>query len=178
MKWPSHYQFKINIPSRAQAKLMSWNTLHVVISGQDLRMGSKPSSKDSPNNETMWVTVFYCLSVSVLATQSCLILCNPMDYSLPGSFVHGILQTRILEWVTIPFSRGSSRSRDRTQVLHIAGRFFIIWATKKAQDCSIYYWKHPCLHGSTQFKPVLFKGQMFKNSPQIPGSFSSHLYTM
>jgi len=137
MKWPSHYQFKINIPSRAQAKLMSWNTLHVVISGQDLRMGSKPSSKDSPNNETMWVTVFYCLSVSVLATQSCLILCNPMDYSLPGSFVHGILQTRILEWVTIPFSRGSSRPRDWTWVSCITGRFFTVWATREAH-CLLY----------------------------------------
>ena len=42
----------------------------------------------------------------VLVTQSCLTLCNPMDYSLPGSSVHGILQTTILEWVAIPFSRG------------------------------------------------------------------------
>ena len=42
-------------------------------------------------------------------------LCNSMNYSLTGNFVYGILQTRILEWVTIPFSRGSSRSRDQTQ---------------------------------------------------------------
>ena len=41
--------------------------------------------------------------------QSCLILCNPMDCSLPGSSVHGILQKRIMEWVVIPFSRGSSQ---------------------------------------------------------------------
>ena len=45
--------------------------------------------------------------------------------SLPGSFVHGILQARILEWVAIPFSRGSYRPRDRTQVSHIAGRFLL-----------------------------------------------------
>ena len=44
--------------------------------------------------------------------QSCLTLCNPMDYSPRGSSVHGILQARILEWVAIPFSRGSSRPRD------------------------------------------------------------------
>ena len=44
--------------------------------------------------------------------------------SLPGSPVHGILQARILEWVTVPFSRGSSQPRDQTQVSHIAGRFF------------------------------------------------------
>ena len=52
----------------------------------------------------------------VLAAQSCLTLCDPMDCSSPGSSIHGILQARILEWVAIPFSRGSSRPRDRTQV--------------------------------------------------------------
>ena len=50
------------------------------------------------------------------AAQSCPTLCNPMDCSLPGSSIHGILQARILEWVAIPFSRGSSPPRDRTQV--------------------------------------------------------------
>ena len=49
---------------------------------------------------------------SVLFTQSCLILCNPVDYTPPGSSVHGILQARILEWVAIPISRGSSRARS------------------------------------------------------------------
>ena len=48
-------------------------------------------------------------------TQSCLTLCNPMDCSLPGSSVHGIFQARVLEWVAISFSRGSSWSRDWTQ---------------------------------------------------------------
>ena len=46
-----------------------------------------------------------CDSVKVLVTQSCLTLCDPMDYSLPGSSAHGILQARILEWVAISFSR-------------------------------------------------------------------------
>ena len=48
--------------------------------------------------------------------QSCLTLCNPMDHSVPGSSVHGMLQARILEWVAMPSSRGSSQPRDRTQV--------------------------------------------------------------
>ena len=48
------------------------------------------------------------LSVSVLVIQARLTLCNPMDCSLPGSSVHGIFQARILEWVAISFSRGSS----------------------------------------------------------------------
>ena len=54
--------------------------------------------------------------VKLKVTQSRLTLCNPMDCSLPGSSVHGIFQTRILEWVTVPFSRGSSQPRDWSQV--------------------------------------------------------------
>ena len=55
----------------------------------------------------------------------------PLDSSPPGSSVHGILQARILVWAVIPFSRGSSRRRDHTQVSCIAGSFFTIWATEK-----------------------------------------------
>ena len=53
-------------------------------------------------------------------------LCNPMDCSLPGSSARGIFQARILEWVAISFSRGSSQPRDWTQVSHIIGRCFTI----------------------------------------------------
>ena len=63
-------------------------------------------------------------------TQSCPTLCDPMDYSPPGSSVHGILQARVLEWVAISFSRGSSGPRDQTQVSHIAGRGFNLCATR------------------------------------------------
>ena len=58
-------------------------------------------------------------SESEKVTQLCPILCDPMDYT-----VHGILQARILEWVTFPISRGSSQPRDQTQVSCIAGGFF------------------------------------------------------
>ena len=58
-------------------------------------------------------------------------LCDLMDCSPWGTSVHGILQTRTLKWVAIPFSRGSSQLRDWTQVSCIAGRFFTIWATRK-----------------------------------------------
>ena len=54
-------------------------------------------------------------------TQSCLTLCDPMEYT-----VHGIVQARILEWVAVPYARGSSQPRDRTQVSLIAGGLFII----------------------------------------------------
>ena len=55
-----------------------------------------------------------------LVIQSCLTLCDPMDCSPLSSSVHGILQARILEWIAMPSSRGSSQPRDRTQVSHIA----------------------------------------------------------
>ena len=67
--------------------------------------------------------------MKVSVAQSCLTLCNPMDCSLPGSSVRGILQARILEWD--PFSRGSSRPRIRTWVSRIAGRFFPVPVTGK-----------------------------------------------
>ena len=57
---------------------------------------------------------------------------RPMDCSLPGFFVCGILQAGILEWVAILFSRESFRPRNQTQVSFIAGRFFIIWVTREA----------------------------------------------
>ena len=65
----------------------------------------------------------------VKVTQLCLTLGDPMDYR-----VHGILQARILESVDFPFSRGSSQPRDRTQLSHVAGGFFTIWAAKEAQE--------------------------------------------
>ena len=67
-------------------------------------------------------------------SQSCLILWDLMDGNPPHSSIRGILQARILEWVAIPFSRGSSWPRDRAQVCCIAGGFFTIWATRDATD--------------------------------------------
>ena len=70
--------------------------------------------------------------VKVLITQSCPTLCNPVDSSPPGSSVHEFPQARILEWVAISFSRGSSQLRDLTQVFCVAGKFFTIWAAREA----------------------------------------------
>ena len=118
----------------------------------------------------VWVTMLSADTVLCLVTQLCLTLCDPMDYSSPGSSVHGdspgkntrvgshaLLQAmspmqglnpgllhcmqilyclrhqqspRILEWVTYPFSRGSSQPRNRTRVSCIAGGFFTSWATR------------------------------------------------
>ena len=68
----------------------------------------------------------------VLVAQSCWILWNPMDCSPPSSSVHGILQATIPEWVAILFSRGSSQTRDQSQVSCIAGRFLTVRATREA----------------------------------------------
>ena len=82
-------------------------------------------------------SVTWALISSLLkkVAQSCPTLCDPMDCSLPGSSIHGVFQARILEWVAISFSRGSFRPRDWTQVSHIVGRRFTIWATREV------YWK-------------------------------------
>ena len=69
--------------------------------------------------------------VKVKVAHSCPTLCDPMDCSLPGSSVHGILQARILEWVAFPSSRWSSQPRDGIQVSHTAGGFFTVWATRE-----------------------------------------------
>ena len=94
-------------------------------------------------NTTKYSILLFCCSIILflvaflffwkcLVTQWYLTFCDPMDCSLPGSSVHAILQVRILEWVAISFSRGSSWPRDQTWVSCIAGRFFIIWATREA----------------------------------------------
>ena len=72
--------------------------------------------------------------MKVLDTQSRLTLCDPMDCNPPGSSVHEILQARILEWIALPSSRGSSQLRDQTRVSCIAGGFFTVWTTRGAQE--------------------------------------------
>ena len=72
------------------------------------------------------IPLYYLCEVKVL--QSCLTLCDHMDYT-----VHEILQTKILEWAAFPFSRESSQLRDQTQVSRIAGKFFTSWATREAR---------------------------------------------
>ena len=101
--------------------------LVLVISNQRLRDGSeiKITGKD--------------LCVCARAHTSCSVMSNSLQphglqpCSLPGSSVHEILQARMLKWVAIVFSKGSSQLRDRTQVSCIAGRFFTAWTTRESQ---------------------------------------------
>ena len=115
-----------------------------------LALGDLRSSIGKP-----WVGLLFSkLWVSEVseAAQSCPTLCDPVDCSPPGSSIHGILQARIMEWVAISFSRGSSWSRDRTQVSCIAGRRFNLWATREAKimGCLLYKCQALCLVPGTE----------------------------
>ena len=98
-------------------------------------LGTVPQSYRQQSREMLTLQL---LLFVVLVAQSSPTLCDPMDCSLPGSSVHGISQARILEWVAMPFSRGSSQCRDGTQVSCIAGRFFTVWVTREGLSFSPY----------------------------------------
>ena len=82
----------------------------------------------------------HCLSTMKSESVSCSVMSDltpwtdPMDCSPTGSSLHGIFQARILEWVAIPYSKGSSQPRDWIQFSCIAGGFFTIWATREAPN--------------------------------------------
>ena len=82
------------------------------------------------------------VKVKVLVSQSCPTLCDPMNCSLPGFPVHGILLARALEWVAVTFSRGSSWPRDQFWVSCIAGRFFTIKAIREVKIHCIFLSKY------------------------------------
>ena len=92
--------------------------------------------------------------------QSCPTLYDPMDCSLPGSSVHGILQARILEWVAIHFSWRSSQPKDRNWVSCISGRFFTIWATREAWMLHCRYSNQKETSRSQNQLPLLQKGKL------------------
>ena len=85
----------------------------------------------------MFITFFcwFCLWITSCAwtvAQSCWTLCGHMDCSPPGSSVHGIFQARILEWVAVPTSRGSSQPRDQTHISCIGRQILYHWTTWEA----------------------------------------------
>ena len=126
--------------------ILPGSSLHGILQAIVLEWGAISFSRGSsqPRDRTrvshipgrrfnLWATkVSSIVCVHVCAvTQLCPALCDSMDCSLPGSYIHGIFQARILEWVAISFRRGSSWLRDQTCVLCvscIAGRCFTCWA--------------------------------------------------
>ena len=89
------------------------------------------------NGWLTWIKIKYHRA-STASLLSLVKLCKPMDCRPPGSSVHGILQVRILEWVAIPFSRGSFWSRDQSRVSGIAGRFFTLSHRGRLVFCQTY----------------------------------------
>ena len=86
-----------------------------------------PGGSSQPRDQTHVSCASALAAATAKSLQLHLTLCNPMDCSPPGSFVHGLLQARILEWFALSCSRGSSKPRNRTTFpvsLALAGRFF------------------------------------------------------
>ena len=125
------------------------SSVHGILQAKILEWVAMPSSRGSfqPRERTctsyiadgffiQWVTweapIMHWKKSEREVAQSCPILSDPVDCSPPGSSVHGILRARVLEWIAISFSRGSSQPRDPTRVSRIAGRRFNLWATINA----------------------------------------------
>ena len=105
-----------------------------------------------------------CISCSVMS--DCLL---PMDRSPQGSSVHGILQARILEYIAMLSSRGSSQPRDRTQVSHSEGEFFTTWATRERGRAS----KACRFLGIT---PTKFESTVLESDPWTCRCLKNHLW--
>ena len=91
--------------------------------------GAHASAKFALSVPTMWVSEWVRKGKSLSHVR---LFATPMDYS-----VYGIFQARVLEWAALPFSRGSSQPRDRTQVSHIAGGFLTSWATREVHHVKV-----------------------------------------
>ena len=153
LPWQNSPQVSSDLSDLFISLLYSCTLLHSTLKILQL-LQSQPSSFGPHSTLPPWVTAsistssvtswksleFHILIPVFIATnlkwsevaQLCLTLCDPMDYSLQSSSVHGIFQARVLEWVAISFSRGSSWPRDRTQITRIAGRHFTVWTTREA----------------------------------------------
>ena len=101
--------------------------------------------------------------------RSCLTLWDPMDRSPPGSSVHGVLQARILEWVAMPSSRGSSWPRGRTWVSCTGGRFFTTWATREALRIEVIFFNSSYLHVVSFLFPLMTEWHLFEGGLEVLG---------
>ena len=112
--------------------------------------------------------------VCVLVAQLCPTLCDPTDCSPPGFSVHGILQARILEWIAIPFSRGTSQPRNRTLVSCMAGRFFTVWATAMVNNFTLELREKSSTHWISLLKKVGETTRPFRyDLNQIPYDYTA-----
>ena len=154
-RWPHFLRKGLNL-----CMAFSCNHYSSSIRGPQLLLTASCVSLDTAGMQLF----FFLREVNMLkVAQSCPTLCDPMDCSPLGSSVHGILQAKILEWVAIAFSRGSSCPRNRTGVSCIADEFFTSWATTEAQ-----YVNFP--DGTVAKNPLANAGDV----GSIPGSGTTH----
>ena len=132
IRWPEYWSFIFSInPSNEYSGLISFRMdwldfLSVQRTLKSLLQHHSSKALILQHSAFLWSNShIHTWLLEVKVAQSCLTFCDPMDYT-----VHGILQARILEWVALLFSRGSSQLRDQIQVFGIAGRFFTSWATR------------------------------------------------
>ena len=141
----------------------------------------------------MWDWDWHILVSVYMCTQSCPTLCDPMEYSLPGSSAHGILQARILEWVAITCSRGSSWQRDLTCISYITciGMWILYhWATWEALTYTHFYIQYITNNNllcstekSTQYSFMTYMGkESLKNNNKMSGGWMDrenvvHIYS-
>ena len=111
-------------------------------------VGSEFPNQGSNAGSWQWKRWGPTTSMHAQLLRSCPTSCDPMDCSPPGSSVHGILQTRIVEWLVMPSARGSSQPRDQPLVSCTAGGFFIYWATWEAPLST----RHPGNSLNNEFK--------------------------
>ena len=111
--------------------------------------------------------------MKALVAQS---VCNPMDCNRLGSTLHGILQARLLEWVAIPFSRGSSQRRDWTYVSHTTGRFFArIWEAQKLHP-HLQLTKWQDMHGGSYLIQMASHEESRARKVALPGLSAARLW--
>ena len=140
-----------------QARILEWGDISYSRASSQARDRTRDSCVSRIDRRILyhWTTWEAPFTLWSEVAQSCLTLCNPMGYSLPGFSVHGILQARILEWVVISFSRRSSRPRDWTQVSCIVGRRFTFWAKTSINIFQLFrtFLKHilPKYHQVSQY---------------------------
>ena len=132
MSAPLSLLLALPLPARPVAGQFSALGVFAKLLFMDGGLSLQRKSRQNRNSLYWELTLGYiCSVVLCLVAQSCLTLCNPKDRQDPLSM--GTLQARILQWVAMPFSRGSSQPRDWTQVFCIAGGFFTSWATRETQ---------------------------------------------
>ena len=99
---------------------------------RDCKNGPSPPCLPASTPFALILCCFFYLEIVKVKSLSHVWLCDPMDCSPPGSSIHGIFKARVLEWIAISFSRGSSWPRDPTRVSCIAGRHFTVWASRES----------------------------------------------